>query len=261
MKVGFLQFSPVFGDKQSNLDRVAAMMRNLECDLMVLPELFNTGYTFTDREELTALAEPFDRGPTHDWALSQAKTHKCLIAYGFAERENHTFYNTCGLIGPDGLIGHYRKIHLFCREKEFFAPGETGFPVFEYHGVKYGLMICFDWIFPEACRTLALKGAQIIVHPANLVLPYCPDAMVTRAIENRVFIITTNRSGEEERGGQRNRFIGRSQVVSPRAEILVRAGEEECRRVVEIDPSLALNKEVTPYNNIFDDRRPELYFR
>ena len=261
MKAGFLQFSPVFGEKRANLDRVEGMMRNTRCDLIVLPELFNTGYTFTNREELIALAESGERGETLERMHALARARNCLIAYGFAERENHTFYNTCALVGPDGLIGRYRKVHLFCREKEFFAPGDAGFPVYEHGGVKYGLMVCFDWIYPEACRTLALKGAQVVVHPSNLVLPYCPDAMVTRAIENRVFIITTNRIGTEERGGQRNRFIGRSQVVTPKAEILVRAGEEECVRVVEFDPALALNKDVTPYNNVFADRRPELYFK
>ena len=142
-----------------------------------------------------------------------------------------------------------------------FAPGYSGFSVYEHGGVKYGLMICFDWIFPEAARTLALKGAQIILHPANLVLPYCPDAMVTRAVENRVFIITTNRIGDEERNGQVNRFIGKSQIVSPQAEILARADNEECVQVVEIEPSRALNKDVTPYNNVFSDRRPDLYFK
>jgi len=261
MKAGFLQFSPVFGRKKANFIKVVEMMKEKVCDLIVLPELFNTGYTFADREELIALAESAAWGETRDFIQSLAKEKNCLIAYGFAERENHTFYNTCGLMSATGMVGLYRKVHLFCREKELFASGNSGFSVFEYGGIKYGLMICFDWIFPEAARTLALKGAQVILHPANLVLPYCPDAMVTRAIENRVFIITTNRTGEEDRNGQVNRFIGKSQVVSPKAEILARADDEECVQVVEIEPSLALNKDVTPYNNVFADRRPELYFK
>ncbi len=259
MKVGFLQFCPVFGDKRANLERVAAMMLGVSCDFFVLPELFSTGYTFAHRDELFALAEPLRDGETVARMATMAMSGKCLIAFGFAERDNQAVYNTCVLMGPEGVIGQYRKVHLFGREKEIFTPGNAGFSVYEYRGVKYGLMVCFDWIFPEACRTLALKGAQIIAHPSNLVLPYCPEAMVTRAIENRVFIITANRIGIEEHGGQRHRFIGRSQVVSPQAEILIRAAEEECCQVVEIDPLLALNKKVTPYNNIFDDRRPELY--
>jgi predicted amidohydrolase len=261
MKAGFLQFSPVFGRKKTNFIKVAEMLRAVTCDLVVLPELFNTGYTFTDREELIALAESAAWGETRDFIQSLAQEKKCLIAYGFPERENHTFYNSCGLMSPSGLVGIYRKVHLFGREKELFAPGDTGFDVFEYEGVKYGLMICFDWIYPEAARTLALKGAQVILHPANLVLPYCPDAMVTRAIENRVFIITANRIGNEERKDQVNRFIGKSQVVSPQAEILVKAETEECVRVVEIEPGQALNKDVTPFNNVFADRRPDLYFK
>jgi predicted amidohydrolase len=261
MKAGFLQFNPIFGRKKTNFIKVAEMLKDVTCDLIVLPELFNTGYTFNDREELIALAESAEWGETRDFVQAQAREKNCLIAYGFAERENHMFYNSCSLMGPTGPVGLYRKVHLFCREKEFFAPGNTGFQVFEYGGVKYGLMICFDWIYPEVARTLALKGAQVILHPSNLVLPYCPDAMVTRAIENRVFIITTNRVGTEERNGQANRFIGRSQVVSPKAEVLVRVETEECVRIVEIEPTLALNKDVTPYNNIFTDRRQDLYFK
>jgi predicted amidohydrolase len=261
MKAGFLQFSPVFGLKKANFIKVAEMLKDVTCDLLVLPELFNTGYTFTSREELIELAESVTWGETRDFIQSLAREKNCLIAYGFAERENHTFYNSCGLMSAGGMVGTYRKAHLFCREKELFAPGNSGFNTVEHGGVKYGLMICFDWIYPEAARTLALKGAQVILHPSNLVLSFCPDAMVTRAIENRVFIITANRVGAEDRNGQANRFTGMSQVVSPKAEILVRAADEECVKVVEIEPESALNKDVTPYNNVFADRRPELYFK
>ena len=165
------------------------------------------------------------------------------------------------LISPDGLIGVYRKAHLFFEEKKFFQPGDTGFHIFEYKNVKLGMLICFDWIYPEAMRTLSIKGAQIILHPANLVTPYCPDAMITRALENRVFIILANRCGEEERNGKNNKFIGQSEVVSPQGKILVRVGQEECVKIVDIDPSLALNKKFNQYNDLLIDRREHLYFR
>ena len=122
------------------------------------------------------------------------------------------------------------------------------------------MMICFDWIFPEIARTLALKGADILCHSTNLVLPFCQDAMVTRCIENRVFALTANRVGTERRAGSEFTFTGRSQVVDPKGRIHTRAGtEEEGVFVVDIDPSLARDKAVTEANDIFKDRRPELY--
>jgi len=112
--------------------------------------------------------------------------------------------------------------------------------------VKIGVMICFDWCFPEAARILALKDAEIICHPANLVLPYAPKAMFARSIENRVFTITANRIGVEERGGERLSFIGLSQVTSPKMEVLIQAGESvEDAGVVEVDLLLARNKWIT----------------
>ncbi|GAH17893.1 unnamed protein product [marine sediment metagenome] len=123
------------------------------------------------------------------------------------------------------------------------------------------MLICFDWIYPEAIRTLALKGAQIILHPANLVTPYCPDAMITRAIENRVFVVTADRIGKEKRNSKELKFIGKSQIITPKGEILVRVETEECVGFVDIDPNLALDKKFNQYNNLLEDRREDLYFK
>jgi len=260
MKVGFLQFNPVFGDKDKNLATVEKLLGEVDADLIVLPELFNTGYTFLNKAELTDLSESAN-GETFDFMLALAKESDCAFAYGFAEKENDCLYDSVVLVSPDGLIGVYRKIHLFFEEKKFFQPGDTGFHVFEYKNVKLGMLICFDWIYPEAMRTLVVKGAQIILHPANLVTPYCPDAMITRAIENRVFIIMADRCGEEKRNGKMNKFIGQSEVVSPHGEILVRARQQECIKIVDIDPGLALNKKFNQYNDLIVDRREDLYFK
>ncbi len=158
-------------------------------------------------------------------------------------------------------MGKYRKLHLFDEEKLFFSPGNLELPVFKIGSVTVGLLVCFDWIFPEAARTLALKGAEIICQPANLVLPYCQGAMVTRAIENRVFTVTANRVGSEARGGKPLlHFTGKSQVVSPKGEKLLTFSEkEEHLRVVEIEPTEARDKWVTPRNHIFEERRPDSY--
>jgi predicted amidohydrolase len=122
------------------------------------------------------------------------------------------------------------------------------------------MMICFDWIFPEVSRKLAIGGTQIIAHPANLVTPYCQPAMITRSIENRVFIITSNRYGKEISGSSSLIFTGRSQIISPMGTIIVRANQFRDKVViVEIDPSLALDKNFSDKNDLFKDRRPQFY--
>ena len=122
------------------------------------------------------------------------------------------------------------------------------------------MLICWDWIYPEAMRTLALKGAQVILHSANLVTPYCPDAMKTRAIENRVFVVTADRAGDEIRSDKNFHFIGKSQVVAPNGDILVRVNEETCTRHVEIEPEDSLNKRMNIHNDLFLDRRADIYY-
>jgi predicted amidohydrolase len=167
------------------------------------------------------------------------------------------------ITGPDGFIGVYRKTHLFFEEKIFFAPGDTGFRVWDTRIGRIGIIVCFDWFFPEAMRSLALMGAEIVAHPANLVLPYCPQSMPVRCLENKVFAITANRTGQEARKkGNSLIFIGQSQITSHEGQILIRASEsEEGLLSVDIDPELAKNKSMTSLNNIFKDRRPEMYMK
>jgi predicted amidohydrolase len=258
MRVGYVQFNPVFGQKDANLDGVAGLLDRAKADLLVLPELFATGYAFESREELLGAAEdPQGRTFSVLSALS-SKTGGAIVA-GIAEREGDACYNSCFVFSAGAVVGSYRKIHLFDREKELFTPGDRGFTVVDVRGARIGLMICFDWIFPESARTLALMGAQVICHPANLILPHCPQAMITRCLENRVFAVTANRTGTEVRAGQDLTFIGTSQVIGPGGEVLVRAGTDEVIQVIEIDPGLADNKMVTPSNHALRDRRPEFY--
>jgi len=260
MKVGFIQFCPVFGAKQRNFEKVCQLLKGVTADVLVLPELFNTGYTFLDKKELLSLAEDAG-GETHKFVITLARNLNCLFAYGYAEKDGAMVYNSAALVSPQGIIGIYRKVHLFLEEKLYFEPGDRGFPVFEYGRVKYGLLICFDWIYPEAMRTLAIKGSQIILHCANLIMPHCPDAMITRALENRVYIITADRIGEENRGDKKYHFIGKSQVIAPNGEILARTGDEESIKVVDISPEAALNKKINPFNDLLSDRKEQLYFK
>jgi predicted amidohydrolase len=261
MRVGYFQFDPSFGEVAHNLDRVTARLDQVEADLIVLPELFATGYQFVSQEEVLRLAESVPSGATTKRLADIAARRGMTIVAGLPERAGGGCFNSAVVVGPKGFIGCYRKTHLFFEETLFFTPGDSGFHVWDIGLAKVGVMICFDWFYPEAARTLALQGADIIAHPSNLVLPHCPDSMVTRCLENRIFSVTANRTGSEARGGKdRLTFIGMSEVVGPRGRILHRAPREiEDLTIVEIDPTEARTKTLNSYNDLLRDRRPTLY--
>jgi predicted amidohydrolase len=253
MRLAIVQTDPAFGEVKSNVRAALALMESVQADLYVLPELFNTGYNFIDAEEVSELSESAS-GITFQSVRELAGDRSCFVVYGFAEKAD-LMYNSAALVGADGLIGIYRKVHLFDRETLFFAPGDRGFPVFDLPFGKVGIMICFDWIYPESARTLAVKGAQIIAHPSNLVLPHCPDAMVTRCLENRVFAATANRIGRENRGGVDLRYIGNSEIVSPSGKILKRlGGDEPGIAVEEVSLAEANNKWTNEFNDLLADQ-------
>lgn len=259
--IGVVQNSPTFGRVKANLDHVTDLVSSVEADLFVLPELFATGYQFTSRREAARLSERVPDGTTTKRLVALAKQRSCGIVAGLAEQKGRSLFNSAVVVGPKGFIGSYRKSHLFYEETLWFTPGNTGFRVFQAAGVTLGVMICFDWFFPESMRTLALAGADIVCHPSNLVLPHAPNAMITRCLENRVFAITADRVGAEERGDkERLTFIGSSQIVSPQGEVLVRAStDREEVRVVGVDPKEARRKTINRYNHLFTDRRADLY--
>ena len=261
MKAAFYQFNPMFGKKDENIVQVISAVKDADLDLLVLPEFFATGYQFTSTDEVAKLSEPIPEGNTTNSLSDLSKEKGIYIVAGLPEKDGDKYYNSAILTGPEGFMGVYRKTHLFFEEKKYFCAGDTGFRVWDTPIGKIGIMICFDWFFPESARSLALLGAEVIAHPSNLVLPFCPDAMPVRCLENGVYAITANRTGTEEReDGKALTFIGKSEIVSPKAEILVRAGEnEDALMIVDIDPLLASNKKLNPFNDILADRRPEKY--
>ncbi|MBI3193978.1 MAG: acyltransferase [Ignavibacteriae bacterium] len=279
MKLAIVQTNPIFGNILKNVEDALGLMNSVEANLFVLPELFNTGYNFQSQEEVKELSED-DSSFTMQTMIEFAKKKSCYVVFGYAEKVicdqykkqrttnqeqstiNHepSYYNSSALIGPEGIIGKYRKVHLYYREKLFFTPGNLGFPMFDLPLGKIGMMICFDWFYPESARSLALHGAHLIAHPANLVLPYCPDAMITRCLENKVFAATTNRVGVENRNDINLTYIGTSQVVSNRGKILARCSDDKPEIVVvEIDLMQAENKRLNEFNDLLADRRPEQY--
>ena len=246
------------------MEKIHELTQLHDFDLMVIPELANSGYVFSNHDEVSRYSETIPDGAYCSFLKKLAKQKDGYIVSGICEREGERYYNSSVLIHPDGKVKIYRKLHLFFEEKLWFAPGNLTLDVHEISGkwgrTKIGMMICFDWQFPEVTRTLALKGAQIICHPSNLVMPYCQDAMVTRALENHVFTITANRIGSDIRPEKTMSFTGKSVIVDPKGNVVYKAnGESEECVIVEIDSEHALDKSVSSYNDAFKDRREEFY--
>jgi predicted amidohydrolase len=268
MKIGYLQFKPEFCNAEANITKIKRLADNEknDFDLLVMPELANSGYLFSTFQEAQSASEEIPNGEFCHALTGIAQNRNAYIVSGLSEKSGNQLYNSSVLVSPKGEINTYRKTHLFHEEKLWYSPGDSGLNVFEISGkfgnVKVGMMICFDWIFPEAARTLALKGAQIIAHPSNLVLEYCQRAMFTRAVENRVFTITANRIGTETNAdkGKELYFTGHSVIVDPKGNYLAEGSiDKEEIKIVEIDPNAAIDKEITGMNNILKDRRTEFY--
>ncbi len=260
MKVGYFQYRPLFGKVAQNRKKVVAALQQVEADLIVLPELAFTGYYFQNREECLSLAEDPAHSDTIDALHALCREKNMYIVSGFTERKQDKVFNSSVLVGPQGLQHTYRKLHLFNEEKNVFDPGDIALQVNSVKGAQIGMMVCFDWAFPEVTRSLVLQGAEIICHPSNLVLTFCQQTMLTRCLENRVFAITTNRYGADTRPQGSLKFTGKSQIVAPGGVLLNSApAQRDALAILDINPADANSKRMTPLNDLLGDRRPEYY--
>ncbi|NLK51650.1 MAG: amidohydrolase [Syntrophomonadaceae bacterium] len=190
--------------------------------IIVLPEMATTGYGWSSREELSPYVETIP-GPTTDRFLTLTRKYGCYVVIGLAEVDPQSgiYYNAAALLGPEGLVGSYRKTHLFVSDPKWAAVGDLGLPVWDTEYGRLGIAICLDLEFPEVARVLALKGAQMIAFPCNWLGETCPSALwMTRALENEVCVIAANRWGRE-RG---IKFSGGSCVIGPQGNILAYRG-------------------------------------
>lgn len=263
--VAVVQTDPVFGDVAGNLDAAEAAIGGVDADLVVLPELFASGYVFESAAQARELAEPAPGGPTVRRLERIAREAGVTIVAGLPELAGGRVYNSAVVVAPTGWLGTYRKTHLFGEETLHFTPGDTGFRVWTVtnrrgRSFRLGVMICFDWYVPESARTLALAGADVVAHPSNLVLTDCPGAMPVRARENRVFTATANRIGTEANSRGAWTFIGQSRICGPRGDVLADA-PADVQAVIraEIEPRDARDKSVGGFNDVLADRRPEMY--
>jgi predicted amidohydrolase len=258
MKVGFIQFAPALTDRDECIRRIDPLLsRCAGADLLVLPELCNSGYNFPSREASWRASEEIGNSVFIRFLETRCKQLGFHVVSGFCEREGEALFNSAVLVGPEGLLGKYRKLHLFLNEKDHFQPGNAGLPVFDLGFCRVGMLVCFDWFFPEVWRILALEGADIICHPANLVLPgLAQRAIPIHALTNRVFVATCNRTGSE---GDLH-FTGLSLIADPKGEVLAQGSEAGTDVLIrEVDVNRARDKNITPRNHLFQDRRPGEY--
>jgi predicted amidohydrolase len=265
MLVSVAQIDPKLGEKQRNLDVIVGRMEEaaaLGAEIVVFPECAIPGYMWDSADEARPYAEEIP-GPSTELLEREAARLGMHVVCGLLESEGDSLHNAAALVGPDGLIGSYRKTHLpFLGVDRFAVPGDE-LPVFDTQLGRIGVEICYDLRFPEATRTLALKGAEIVAHPTNFpVAARVQTELITvaRAAENRIFLLTANRSGKERWA----EFCGRSQIVDPYGKRLAETGEAgEVLLTAEIELEKARDKDyVVPGTYelyLFGHRRPELY--
>ena len=236
---------------------------------MVLPELAPCGYVFRSREEVLAVAQPYDGELLAQWRR-QAAAGEAVVIGGFCERApDGRIFNSVALIDGDHAPVVYRKLHLWDDEQRWFAPGLDSAPVISTRYGRIGLGICYDIEFPELTRGLALAGADLIVLPANwpseeatLPAAHRPAPMLqllalTTAYLSRVFVVACDRGG-----GERGlRFQGGSVIAAPDGTALAVAapGAGEHTLIADCNLELARDKRSGPRNDAFVDRRPEHY--
>ncbi len=259
IRVAAVQFEPRLGMLKENRDQSSKLIKEAldkGAQLIVLPELINSGYNFQSQIEAEHSAETYPLSETIAAWKEVMKDADAYLFAGYNEREKDQLFNSMVILGPNDYVNRYRKIHLFGREKLFFQPNSLPLELITVFDYKVGPIICFDWIFPELIRAYALLGADIICQSANLVLPYCQSVMVGRSIENHIFTITANRIGIENSLV----YTGKSQITDVTGAILAKASEDESQIIIaDIDPSKARHKQLNKYNHLFKDRRPIYY--
>lgn len=262
IKLSLVQFSPKYADLESNIEFISNTIQNDDSDIIVFPELSTSGYFFLSKLELSDYVLRADGEIMSRFQTMSTELNK-VIVIGFAEKDKNLFYNSAAVLMPNKYESKvYRKSHLFYKERFVFEEGNTGFfnIYWAEKDVNLGTMICYDWRFPEAARTLALKGADVILCPSNLVTGVWKEAMRTRALENKVYIAVANRIGSESLNDETLEFNGESAIISYNGHHLVSAGADNQIIIeAEIEPYKTRNKSFNEINNIFNDRRPDLY--
>lgn len=270
IKVAAIQMSSEIGQHQQNVQRAKELIRQAAARgarLCVLPELaLDEFFPQWQDPKYFSYAEPLDGATVHEFQTLAKETDSYLAVPVFERSVVGNCYNTTVLIANDGsVVGVYRKNHIpFSRsyEKFYFTPGD-GFPVFDSPYGKIGIITCYDRRYPESCRELVKKGAEIVLIPiaswaikdtGQSELPFWEAELRTRALENQVYIVAANKSGQEEN----LEFIGHSMIIGPDSTVLSKVGpEENCVVLAELDLDLLHKMRAGMF--LFRDRRTDLY--
>ncbi len=267
VKIAAVQMDPQITKNRENLDKILLETKTAAqngANLIVFPESVLSGYVFSSREEAMPFMESIP-GTSTDRLVACCHELGVHVIFGLLEKDADKCYNATVLIGPEGLVGKYRKIHLpFLGIDRFMDPGDGPFQVYKTPIGNIGLHICYDCNFPESARVMTLLGADIIVLPTNWpegrekVAKYLVN---TRAYENRVHFVAVDRVGNE-RG---TRFIGRSKIISALGDTLVEAGSKD-EEIIYAEVSLAEARQkhvvIKPGEfemDLIQHRRPEFY--
>lgn len=270
VKIACIQMEPVVGERKSNIQRSANFIETAAgqgANLIVLPELANSGYVFRSREEAFALSEEVPGGQACEAWSALAARHGLHIVAGICEREGEVLYNSSVVIGPKGHVGTFRKVHLWNEENLYFEPGNLSYPVFKTPIGRIGTFICYDCWFPESFRLCALQGADIVCVPTNWVpIPGQDETreamanilVMAAAHSNSVFIAAADRVGSER--GQP--FIGQSVIVSYTGWPIGGPAGPDKEEIIYAEANLAdarRKRNWNEYNQVLRDRRTDVY--
>jgi len=266
-KVACVQMDVSIGNVEANRQAIVDRIQTAAdsgARLIIFPECALTGYCFESLEEAIPYAESLD-GPSAEAFVEACRATGTHAVVGFIEKDGSKFYNAAMLVGPDGVIGGYRKVHLpFLGVDRFLTPGDAPFRIFELPFGRVGINICYDASFPEAARALKLLGAELVILPTNWPTGAWRTAefiVNTRACENHLNFVAVNRCGVE-RGWE---FIGRSKVIDYNGDTLAEAGRSgEEVLLVDVDLQESNKNKIVNVAGSYEidrlaDRRPEFY--
>ncbi|MCF8033184.1 MAG: carbon-nitrogen hydrolase family protein [Desulfarculaceae bacterium] len=263
VKAATVQMDVALARTEDNKARILEMAGQTQADLVVFPELANSGGAFNSLQEALPHADTIP-GPFVDQLIALAKEQRRNLALGLLEKKDGVLLNSAVFITSQGEMHLYRKSHLpFLGLDRFVTPGDR-LGLFDTPLGKVGLCICYEWRFPELARCLALEGADLLVGMSNWptgakVIPSL--LMPARAAENRVWIVSSNRVGVEE-GYE---FVGGSAIIDPEGNTVASVPDaQEGVALAEMDLSLSRNKRLVKVPgeyeiDLWEDRCPSLY--
>ena len=270
VKIACCQMEPIVGNKSDNLKKSIQMIEEAAsngANLIVLPELCNSGYVFETREEAFELSEEIPSGEScKSWSKICKKLGVHIVA-GINERAGDLLYNSSVVLGPNDYVGTFRKVHLWNEENLFFEPGDLGFPVFKTPIGRISCHICYDSWFPESYRLAALQGADIVCVSTNWVPIPGQDKdreamanilVMAAAHVNSVFIAAADRIGTER--GQP--FIGQSLIASYTGWPIGGPASTDKEEIIYAEANLSdarRKRNWTEYNQPLRDRRKDVY--